>query len=123
MNKRGFTLIEVLISLSILLIVGSTFFSITNNSIRINSKNDKYIQEMNVAQSVIEGIRDDIKSGKEPYDNINYSLKEDYIVSIEDIKKEEVKKLYLYTFAVKVKNKYETNREVVLKTQVLGVND
>lgn len=177
MNKKGFTLIEVLISLSILTILGGIFFSIANNAIRINSKNDKNIQEMNIAQSVIEDIRDDIKSGKKPYnsgelddskyigidlngdlklntnngdmiilDNWNSSgkytggliettitpqntsiaqgdsgssLRGNYKISIENLKREKVRQLYLYTFTVKVKADFSTSKEVDVKTQIL----
>lgn len=177
MNKKGFTLIEVLISLSILTIIGGVFFSISNNAIRINAKNDKDIQELNIAQSVLEDIRDDIKTGKKTYNsgelddskyigiNLNgdlklntdngdmiildnwdssgkytggliettitpqntstaqgdsdSSLRGNYKISIEDLKREKVRELYLYTFTVKVKADFGSNKEVELKTQIL----
>lgn len=62
-NKRGFTLIELLVSISIISIISICFFNIINNSLKINKKNEVDIKAMNIAQTAIEDIRNDIKEG------------------------------------------------------------
>jgi len=73
-NNKGFTLIEILVAMGIILLIAMAFFSINNMSIKVNAKNEKDIQAMNIAQSVMEDIRQDIKSSTEYIDiNINES--------------------------------------------------
>ncbi|MGL5713108.1 MAG: type IV pilus modification PilV family protein [Paraclostridium sp.] len=62
----GFTLIELLIAMSIISIISISFFVILNSSIKINKKNEIDIKSMQIAQSKIESIRAEIKSGKNP---------------------------------------------------------
>ena len=61
-KNRAFTLIELLVSLSIISIISMAFFSFLNSSIKINSKNEKDINSLNIAQSEIEKLRKQIKS-------------------------------------------------------------
>ena len=61
-SKNGLTLIELLISLSILTILVLGFFKFLNGTINMNLKNEKDIQALNIAQSEIEEIRQNIKS-------------------------------------------------------------
>lgn len=70
MNKKnkGFTLIEVLMSMAILSIILIAFSTISISSIKGNSKNDIDIGAMNIAQGEIENIRSQLKqySGEDP---------------------------------------------------------
>ena len=59
---HGFTLIEVLVAMSIISIVSMGFYTIINYSIKNNVKNEKDIQALNMAQSEIENLRSQIKS-------------------------------------------------------------
>lgn len=77
-GKKGFTLIEMLISMAILSIVMFSFFSILNNSIVMNKKTEVDIKGMNIAQSSMEEIRSDIKSGR----TIGIDLNEDGVDDI-----------------------------------------
>lgn len=61
-NNKGFTLIEILVAMSIISIITFTFFTIMNSSIKQNSKNEKDIKALNIAQSEIENLRKEIKS-------------------------------------------------------------
>lgn len=63
-NNKGFTLIEILIAMVIISLIASIFFMVMNSSIKFNKKNEIDIFSMNIAQSVIEDIRNDIKQGK-----------------------------------------------------------
>ena len=60
-NDKGFTLLELLISLSIITIILLAFSTITISSIKGNTKNDKDISALNIAQSEIAVIRKPIK--------------------------------------------------------------
>ena len=64
-NNKGFTLLELLISLSIITIILLAFSTITISSIKGNTKNDKDISALNLAQSEIEVVRKQIKDGKQ----------------------------------------------------------
>ena len=59
-NNRGFTLIEILISMAIISIVLFSLFTTINSSIRQNTKNEKDIKLLNIAQSEIENLRKEI---------------------------------------------------------------
>lgn len=61
-NNKGFTLLELLISLSIISIIFVTFYIFLNNSIKTNGKNEIDIKSLNIAQSEIENLRQQIKS-------------------------------------------------------------
>lgn len=61
-NNKGFTLIEILISMAIISIVLFSLFTIINLSIKQNTKNEKDIKLLNIAQSEIENLRKEIKS-------------------------------------------------------------
>ena len=63
-NEKGFTLIELIIALSIISIVSMAFFRTINSSIKYNTKNEKDIKALNVAQTEIENIRNEIKKSK-----------------------------------------------------------
>lgn len=67
-NNRGFTLVEILISMAIISIVLFSLFTIINSSIKQNTKNEKDIKLLNIAQSEIENLRKEIKSSS---NNIN----------------------------------------------------
>lgn len=85
-TNKGFTLLELLISISIISIIVLTFSTIIMSSIRGNTKNDKDISALNIAQSEIEVVRKQIKDGKTSFKNSeNETLKTNSISdSIED---------------------------------------
>ena len=68
-NNKGFTLLELLISLSIITIILLAFSTIIISSIKGNTKNDKDISALNLAQSEIEILRKQIKDGKTSFKN------------------------------------------------------
>lgn len=68
-NNKGFTLLELLISLSIITIILLAFSTIIISSIKGNTKNDKDINALNLAQSEIEIVRKQIKDGKTSFKN------------------------------------------------------
>jgi prepilin-type N-terminal cleavage/methylation domain-containing protein len=61
-NNNGFTLIELIIALSVVSIILMAFYSIINSSIKHNVKNEKDIKALNIAQSEVESLRNEIKS-------------------------------------------------------------
>ncbi|MGL5641904.1 MAG: type IV pilus modification PilV family protein [Paraclostridium sp.] len=67
-NNRGFTLIEVLIALTIVSIISMAFFMSVNMTNKENAKNEKDIQAMDIAQSQVEYLTKEIKSKKETID-------------------------------------------------------
>ena len=68
-NNKCFTLLELLISLSIITIILLAFSTIIISSIKGNTKNDKDISALNLAQSEIEIVRKQIKDGKTSFKN------------------------------------------------------
>ncbi|MCB2312655.1 type II secretion system GspH family protein [Clostridium tagluense] len=75
--KKGFTLIEVILSLAILSIVIGPILSLTTSTVKINKKSDNKIQAVNIAQKYLE----EIKSSEYVIDNntifpMNESIKE-----------------------------------------------
>lgn len=70
LNKQeGFTLLELLVALGILSIIVITFTTILAIGIRGNTKNDKDIKALQLAQSEIEIIRNQIKNGDTIFKN------------------------------------------------------
>lgn len=64
-NKKGFTLIEALISTAILTIIIVSFFSMIVNVIRVNEKNERDIQSRTILNSITENVTSYIrKNGK-----------------------------------------------------------
>ena len=84
-KSKGFTLIEVLVSISILSIIGLAFFSTVNTSIKTNKKNEMDIKALHLAESEIENLRVQIKKSKESTLNIVDSNKNKIIIGIENI--------------------------------------
>ncbi|WP_042278061.1 PulJ/GspJ family protein [[Clostridium] dakarense] len=66
-TNEGFTLLELLVSLAIITLIMFAFFRILNTTIRVNTKNDRDIKALNVAQTEIENLRKQIKN--KPLDN------------------------------------------------------
>lgn len=77
-NTKGFTLIEVLVAISIISIITIVFYTSTNNAIKHNKKNEVDIHSMNVAQSVLEEIRVYAKKNKSIGIDINSDGVEDF---------------------------------------------
>lgn len=141
LNKSGFTLIELVFAMGIISLVMLTFFTIVNTSIRSNSKNEKDIVAINIAQSEIENLREQIKKinvgwtvgGKsiDPIINktVNYELEKDKViynisVEIELCKRidEEEENDYknLYELSVTVNPKEFSKKISRLTTQIMG---
>lgn len=142
-DSRGFTLIELVVSISILSIIGLAFFSAINTSIKTNKKNETDIKAMHLAQSEMENLRIQIKNYKESTpendeinicdskdnpvpiltedykkneDDINYIL-DDYGVKITVIKKDDL--LYEIMVIVFELNKNFSNKDTKIITRVV----
>ena len=61
-QDKGFTLIELLVALAIVGIILLAFFTSINSTIRMDAKNDRDIKALNLAQSEIENLRNQIKT-------------------------------------------------------------
>lgn len=127
-NSRGFTLVEVLISLSILSILMLVFFNVINTSIKTNKKNEIDINALNLAQSEVENIRMQIKNNNTS--NIknlenneiiigtsNGYTSNDYVVEILVQQKSDL--LYEINVTVKPKNSNFSKKDTQIITQVV----
>ena len=140
-NKKGFTLLELLVSISIMSILLLAFLTIILSSIKVNTKNDKDISALHIAQSEIEVVRKQIKDGNTSFVNsenkslvINDTLGNLYYKEI-DGKRFEVRfyldkslESNLYNLRVIVKSKsmdteddYFSKKTTELVTQVYGI--
>lgn len=61
-NNKGFTLLELLVALAIVSLGVMTMFAAVNSNLKINTKNDKDIKSLQIAQSEIENLRSQIKN-------------------------------------------------------------
>jgi prepilin-type N-terminal cleavage/methylation domain-containing protein len=77
LNKKGFTLTEILIALSIASIISIGFFQVINMTIKTNSKNEKDIKSLNIAQTEIESLRAQIKNATNDNKNIKIYIDKD----------------------------------------------
>ena len=144
-KKKGFTLIEVIIAISIISIISLALFRVINSAIKNNSKNEIDIHSLNVAQSEMEQLRSSIKENHNLEISINDSEKvliingENTVKYKKEIKRndnktivydinlniirEEKNNLPLYTVKIVVANEENTfsSRNTVLKAQILGI--
>lgn len=133
-SNKGFTLIEILIAMSIISLIAMAFFTFLNTSIRFNSKNEKDIKALNIAQSEVENLREQIKSGKtEDFKFVNgstinlnsaipnkLSLEVNGVLYNLEIDLKESENLYTIHVNVKLNNKYISKKSIDLVTQVFG---
>lgn len=81
LNKKGFTLIEVMISLAIISIISVSFFSVFTNSFMYTIKSKQKLEAINLAQNYIEEIKVcNCENVYNLYSNKNFD-EGDYIVS------------------------------------------
>lgn len=83
-NNKGVTLLEVIISVALVSTISIGFFMTINNTKRSNTKNDKDLKAMDIAQSEIEYIIKDIKDGDDVIKIGNEEIKLEDIDLIED---------------------------------------
>lgn len=139
MNKfkknKGFTLIELLVALVIVGIILLSFFKSVDSTIRMDAKNDRDIKALNIAQSEIENLRNQIKNGIQPEEikDKTYEKSIDgkaFDVTL-DISKSEVNnanitnEIYMYTINIKVKSldEYFTKKETKIQNvKILSKN-
>lgn len=133
-NNKGFTLLELLVSISIMSIILLAFLTITISSIKGNTKNDKDISALNLAQSEIEILRKQIKDGKtdfndEPYIKEIDGKKFEVKLSVSESKEDTSSQYTLYEVYVSVEakqenkeNDYFSKKHTELVTEVLGYN-
>lgn len=82
-KESGFTLIEILVALTIVSIISMAFFTIINMTTRKNAKNEKDIQAMDIAQSQIEYLIKEIKNNRYANeDDIKFDFDENGKLSI-----------------------------------------
>lgn len=84
MKKNGYTLVEILVSISLLLLIGTVFFQFFTFSQKTTSRNEDKLVSINLAQSVLEEIKSskwnvsDENANKNYLDIIKGSSKEPY---------------------------------------------
>ena len=141
-NKKGFTLLEMIVAMSIVLIIAISFFANLNNITKSNVKNDKDIKAMDISQSEMEKIIKYIKKDEVNIngslnletcnigDNINYlvnhSAKDIYKCHVELVNRKKIKQgtknAFLYT--IKIQTNLESSkfskRKIEIITQILG---
>ena len=129
-NSRGFTLVEVLVSLSILSILILVFFGVINTSIKNNKKNEVDINALSLAQSEVENIRIQIKNNnisnlKDLENNeiiIDADIENSYTFKNYEVKISVEQKsdlLYEVNVTVKYKDPKDSRKKVQIITQVV----
>lgn len=129
-DTRGLTLIELLVSISVLSIIGLAFFSTINTSIKTNKKNETDIKAMHLAQSEVENLRVqikkstgstldivDLKGNKAIINNENSYTSDNYNVKITIKEKENL--LYEIIVVVEDVNKDFSKKKTEIITQVI----
>lgn len=127
--SKGFTLVEVLVSLSILSILILVFFNVINISIKNNKKNEVDINALNLARSEIENIRTQIKNNISDIKDLenneiitgesNSYLYNNYKVDILLEKKSDL--LYEINVGVKHQN-FDKNTQIITQV-VIGIRN
>ena len=112
-KSKGFTLIELLVALAIVSTILLAFFKVTDSTTKMNVKNDLDIKALNLAQSEIENLRNQIKNNTlieediEPYkksiDGKEFNIDLDITKSNVNTKNDNVNTgLYMYTISISV---------------------
>lgn len=98
LNKtKGFTLIELLVAMSIVSIISITFFTLISTTIKGNKKNEIDIKSMQIAQTHIENIRNQLKKeGKLDKLTLKYSEDVEGNIKEETIDLEDNSKFDIY---------------------------
>lgn len=134
-NNKAFTLIELIIAMSIISLLVVGFFGFYNSTIKYNTKNEKDIKSLNIAQSEIENLRQQIKSGRAS--NFKTTTNEDITLNGEissyevvldennnsynlDIDLDCLNSLYTIKVSVRFGNDYFSKKSTELITQVFG---
>lgn len=142
-GMHGFTLIELIISLSIISIVLFVTYSMINNSMKSTTKNQKNINAINIAQTEIENLRYKIKHEKDltVYDEeINKEkaiiidgttiyrkkdLNNDKIyfnisLTVRKSTNKNERGIYIIKIKIKQDNDYIRNTEINIETKIFG---
>lgn len=114
MNEKGFTLIEVIISIAVLGILISPIFTLMNVNSKLSNKSREQIIATNLAESEIEELKfsEFIKLGKSTKSKDGFKIDSmiESVLNIEDYEDEEkvvdYKKLYKITVEVKKDEKF-----------------
>ena len=92
LNNKGLTLIELLVALAIVGLGIITMFSSVNSNLKVNTKNDKDIKSLQIAQSEIENLRSQIKSKSPDSFKINTYKEEQDKEEVEEISLKDLEK-------------------------------
>lgn len=144
-DNRGFTLLELIVSLTIMSMMSLGFFLVIQNNIKSNVKNEKDIKLLQIAQSEIENLRNQIKNSdsetfttfKSNIDEYNSITEESITISIGEniytkalsddsniydinLRLSKDEKLDIYTIDIKVEseNKDFTKKNINLITKI-----
>lgn len=136
-KRDGFTLIEVIVAISIISILTMGLYSTLNTVIKVNSKNEQDINALQLAQSQVESIRVQIKNGETEFKlkdkdnndlfieiNSTSSYKKNISSKIYDVQVDVSKDLNSGLYKVIVKTKSEntnsSKKETKIVTEIFG---
>lgn len=74
LKSKGFTLIEVLVAMSIISIIVIFFYNALNNTIKMNKKAENDIQMMDIAQSKMENMLSNIRESSDDSEEIEVEI-------------------------------------------------
>lgn len=144
-DNRGFTLLELIVSLTIMSMMSLGFFLVIQNNIKSNVKNEKDIKLLQIAQSEIENLRNQIKNSdsetfttfKSNIDEYNSITEESITISIGEniytkalsddsniydinlkLSKDEILDIYTIDIKVESENKDFTKKNINLITKI-----
>ena len=142
LNRKGFTLVELLVAMSIISLIATAFFTILKTSIKSNKNNEQNIKLLNVAISEVENIREQIKDTSTEEIKLNEDISIDtwntggnkvkYTKNIDgfecdiefNISRNKISTSNMYIYDIKInsqlKNKYFTKKTTEINTKVFG---
>jgi prepilin-type N-terminal cleavage/methylation domain-containing protein len=118
LNNRGFTLIEIAITIAVVGIIGVAFSGFFINSARIINTVDEREKAVMIAQQEMEELKARGYSGLEPTSNKEYSVsaKEEGFPEYNIIL--EIKNVESGLYKVELVNKWDDNKEIKLFTYI-----